>query len=92
MRYSFKTNMTCSRQIDFSLAEDCTVSDVIFYGGCDGNLKAIPLLIEGWQAQDVIDKVAGLTCRTKPTSCTDQLARALQAAQAGELAPIPEEK
>ena len=83
MRYSYTTRGTCSRQIDFDLT-DGKVSDVSFLGGCDGNLKAISKLVDGHEAQEVIDILKGNTCGYKPTSCGDQLARALEAALAQE--------
>ena len=50
-----------------------------FIGGCDGNLKGIRSLVRGQKAQDVIARVRGIHCGSKPTSCPDQLAYALQA-------------
>jgi len=83
MHYTYNTNGTCSRKIDFDL-NDGVVTNVVFTGGCDGNLKSIPLLIEGWQAQDVVSRLKGVTCGWKETSCGDQLATALAGALAKE--------
>lgn len=76
MTYTYKTRGTCSSQITFDLDED-VVSNVKFYGGCNGNLKGIASLVEGMKVQDIADKLSGLTCGFKSTSCPDQLARAI---------------
>lgn len=82
MRYT--TKGTCSRFIDFDL-EDGIVKNVVFTGGCNGNLKGIASLVEGLDAKTAISKLTGITCGMKPTSCPDQLARALEEALAGNL-------
>ncbi|MBQ8063447.1 MAG: TIGR03905 family TSCPD domain-containing protein [Clostridia bacterium] len=69
----------CARQLQFSL-EDGKVHDVSFYGGCNGNLKAISKLIEGMPAEDVIRILKGNDCAGRGTSCADQLAIALEEA------------
>ena len=79
MSYSYKTSMVCASQIDFDLNGD-VVTNVRFTGGCNGNLKAISKLIDGWTVQQIEDKLLGNTCGRKPTSCADQLARAVRAA------------
>ncbi len=82
MRYT--TTGTCSRFIDFDL-EDGIVKNIVFTGGCNGNLKGISALVEGLDAKEAIKKLSGITCGFKPTSCPDQLAKALEAALAGKL-------
>lgn len=82
MRYT--TQGTCSRFIDFDL-EDGIVKNVVFTGGCNGNLKGIGQLVEGMSAEEVIKRLTGTKCGFKPTSCPDQLAKALEAALAGKL-------
>ncbi len=79
MKINYRTNGTCSRQIDIEL-EDGIVKDVVFYGGCNGNLKGISALVKGKPAQEVIDTLKGLKCGFKKTSCPDQLALALEKA------------
>ena len=81
MHYEYTTKGTCSRMIFFDL-EDGKVHNVQFIGGCNGNLKGIGALVEGMNAQDVIEKVAGIQCGSKSTSCPDQLAAALKQAVA----------
>lgn len=76
-----KTNSVCAREISFDI-EDGHVKSVVFHGGCPGNLKAISTLLEGMPVQQVIEKLKGITCGDKTTSCTDQLAAALEKAQA----------
>lgn len=82
MKYT--TQGTCSRFIDFDL-EDGMVKNVVFTGGCNGNLKGIAQLVEGMPAEEVIKRLTGTKCGFKPTSCPDQLAKALEAALAGKL-------
>lgn len=77
MKYSYKTKGTCSRQIDFEI-NDGVVSNVIFYGGCNGNLKGIGALVEGKPAAEIIDILKNIKCGFKTTSCPDQLAIALE--------------
>lgn len=77
MRYSFRTQGTCSRVIELDV-EDGVVSNVVFYGGCDGNLKGISLLVDGMQVSEVISRLKGIRCGAKSTSCPDQLATALE--------------
>lgn len=80
MDYSYKTQGTCSREINFTV-EDGKVTNVQFIGGCNGNLKGIGALVEGMSIDDVIARVEGIQCGSKPTSCPDQLAQALKAAK-----------
>ena len=74
---TYKTQGTCSRFIEVT-GDNGVIVDVKFYGGCDGNLKAISILIEGMNANDVIRMLEGNTCGFKKTSCPDQLAIALR--------------
>ena len=83
MEYKYKTQGTCSRMITFKI-NDGIVSDIRFEGGCNGNLKGIAKLAEGMKAEEVIDKIKGLKCGFKNTSCPDQFARALEEAIAKE--------
>ena len=76
MNYTYKTSGTCSRQITFDL-EDGKIKNVEFLGGCNGNLKGIAAVVEGMEATEAIERLAGITCGFKNTSCPDQLSRAL---------------
>ena len=75
-KYSYTTRGTCSRRIDVTLDGD-VVKEVVFYGGCMGNTKGVSALVKGMKAQDAIDRLSGIDCGGKGTSCPDQLARAL---------------
>lgn len=79
MQYEYKTKGTCSQQILFDI-EDGKVKNVQFIGGCNGNLQGISKLVEGMDVSDVIARIKGIRCGTKPTSCPDQLATALEKA------------
>ncbi len=83
MQYVYTTKGTCSRQIIVEL-EDGVVQSVQFVGGCNGNTKGISSLVAGMKAEDVVRRCKGITCGMKPTSCPDQLARALQEAMAAQ--------
>ncbi len=74
--YQYKTSGVCSIEILFSI-EDNKLKNVKFYGGCSGNLQGISKLVDGMEVEEVIEKLAGIRCGDKPTSCPDQLARAL---------------
>ena len=80
--YEYKTCGTCSQRILFDI-ENGKVKNVQFIGGCNGNLKGISALVEGMDVNDIIARLEGTTCGGKPTSCPDQLARALKQALAG---------
>ncbi len=73
----YKTRGTCSSQISFDVV-DGNLHNVQFTGGCNGNLKGIGALVEGQSVQDVIQKLEGIQCGFKSTSCPDQLAQALK--------------
>ena len=81
--HNYMTKGTCSRMIEFDL-EDGKLHNINFMGGCHGNLKAIGLLLEGADAQEAPDKLRGNTCGNRPTSCADQLSRAIDKAFAAE--------
>ncbi len=76
-KHEYKTNGTCSRKIIFELDDENKVHNVVFEGGCNGNLQGIGKLVEGMDAADVIKRVEGIKCGFKNTSCPDQLSKAL---------------
>ena len=87
MRFEYKTRGTCSSKILFDV-DDGIVHNLEYIGGCNGNLQGISHLVIGMKAQDAIDRMRGIRCGGKPSSCPDQLAAALtqaleQAAQQG---------
>lgn len=78
MEYTYKTSGVCSREINIKIGDDGKIADVKFFGGCNGNLQGISKLVIGQKPGDVIEKLSGIRCGFKPTSCPDQLAEALQ--------------
>ena len=79
MIYKYKTKGTCSTNIQLEL-DGNVVKNVVFTGGCHGNLQAIPKLVEGLTVEEVEKRVKGIDCRGRGTSCADQLARAVREA------------
>ena len=77
MNFSYKTKGTCSRQIDLEINDNIVTN---------GNLKAIPRLVDGWTADQIAEKCSGVLCGFKNTSCADQLAHAVLAAKEAEQA------
>lgn len=74
----YRTQGTCSVLIDVTADENDVIQDVAFLGGCDGNLQGISRLVKGQKIDDVIGRLNGISCGGKPTSCPDQLCRALE--------------
>ena len=74
----YETSGTCSKVIDVTADENNVIQQVFFTGGCNGNLQGISTLVRGMKAADVIDKLKGIRCGYKPTSCPDQLSQALE--------------
>ena len=81
--YNYTTRGTCARRIEFDIKDE-KLHDIRFENGCNGNLKAIGLLLEGADARESADKLRGNTCGPRKTSCADQLARAIDLALASE--------
>lgn len=77
MRYDFKPSGVCSRNISFDV-EDGVVKNVVYTGGCNGNLQGIGKLVEGMKVDEVIARLEGIKCGVRSTSCPDQLAKALR--------------
>ena len=78
MEYRFKPNGVCSKEMIFNINEDNTIESLEVIGGCNGNLKGIGKLIKGMKIDDVIERLEGVTCNMRPTSCPDQIAKALK--------------
>lgn len=81
MNYEYKTQGTCSQKILFEIT-DGKVHNIKFVNGCPGNTQGVAALAEGMDVDEVIARLKDLKCGAKPTSCPDQLARALEAAKA----------
>lgn len=79
MQYSYKTHGVCSRTITFDI-EDNIVKNIRFAGGCAGNTQGVAKLAEGMTTDEIIERLSGIRCGFKGTSCPDQLAKAVQAA------------
>jgi len=80
--HTYKPNGVCSTEINFEI-RDGKVYSVSFKNGCNGNLKAVGILTEGMDAEELVKKLKGLRCDKKGTSCADQLATAVAQASAG---------
>ena len=78
--YTYRPQGVCSQAITVDLEGD-VIKSVAFMGGCNGNLKAIAKLVEGMTVDEVAAVLEGNTCGPRPTSCGDQLVKALRAAQ-----------
>lgn len=77
MKITYKPQGVCSRNIEIEVENDI-IKNVTFIGGCDGNSKGISSLVKGMNINDVIDKLNGITCGSRSTSCPAQLAKALK--------------
>lgn len=75
-KLSYKTSGTCSSRIDLTVDDDI-IKEVVFTSGCNGNLQGISKLVCGMKIDDAIEKLSGIRCGFKATSCPDQLAKAL---------------
>ncbi|MDR0387442.1 MAG: TIGR03905 family TSCPD domain-containing protein [Treponema sp.] len=75
--YEYTTRGTCSTLIRFDL-QDHRVRNVSFENGCNGNLKALSVLVEGMDGAELVKKLKGIQCKDRGTSCADQLARAVE--------------
>ncbi len=83
MRHEYYLRGVCPTKLEFDLNGD-VVTNIVFTGGCNGNLKAIGKLVEGKSAEEIRDLLAGNTCGFNSTSCADQLSRALAEAMEKE--------
>lgn len=77
----YKTQGVCSQVINYDIDDNGKVHNVSFVGGCNGNLQGIGKLVEGMSVDEVIERLEGIKCGFKNTSCPDQLAKALQASK-----------
>lgn len=75
---TYSTKGTCSRQIDIEINENGNIEKVRFNGGCSGNTQGVSALVEGMHIDEAIKRLEGIKCGPRPTSCPDQLARALK--------------
>lgn len=81
MTHTYRPRGVCSQQMTIEM-EDGIIQSVQIVGGCNGNLQGISSLVRGMRAEDAIERLSGIRCGFKNTSCPDQLAKALQEALA----------
>lgn len=79
--FSYTPKGVCSRKIEFDI-EDGIIRKVVFIGGCAGNTQGVASLLVGMTVDEAISRLEGIRCGFKPTSCPDQVAKALKAYQA----------
>ena len=79
MDYTYKTKKVCAQEISFNI-EGSVITNIKFVGGCNGNLKALSKVLDGWTVEEIEAKLKGNTCGMKPTSCADQLCVAVREA------------
>jgi len=91
MKYTYHTKSTCNKRIDIEV-ENGILMNVIFYGGCNGNLQGISKLVSGMSVETVIAKLEGIKCGSRPTSCPDQLCEALKQMDKAQLPDHKEDK
>ena len=77
-RFTYSTRGVCARAIEIAI-EDGTIEEVRFHGGCSGNTQGVAALVKGMSVADAIERLSGIRCGFKSTSCPDQLAQALSA-------------
>lgn len=83
MQYEYIPRGVCSRRILIEV-EDNKICSVRFEGGCNGNLQGISRLVAGMDVDEAIERLSGIRCGMKPTSCPDQLSQALRQAKAAQ--------
>ncbi|MGN0687039.1 MAG: TIGR03905 family TSCPD domain-containing protein [Oscillospiraceae bacterium] len=79
MHFDYRPHGVCSQNISFDI-EDGVIKNVVFMGGCNGNLQGIAKLAEGLTPEQLIEKLEGIRCGFKPTSCPDQFSKAVRKA------------
>ncbi len=80
MEYCYETEGVCPKRIKFNIDGNVITNVVFLDGGCPGNLKAVPKLVEGMTVEEIEAKLKGNLCGMKKTSCADQLAIAVRKA------------
>ena len=80
MEYKFRTQNTCAQEIKFNLEGNKVTKVEFLGGGCPGNLQALPKLVEGMTVEEIEEKIGGIICGRRGTSCADQLAKAVRKA------------
>ena len=78
MKHSFRPRGICAQEIIVDVDDQGVIQDVQIIGGCDGNHKGISALVRGMKAQEAVERLKGISCGPRPTSCPDQLALGLE--------------
>ncbi|MBQ1235566.1 MAG: TIGR03905 family TSCPD domain-containing protein [Oscillospiraceae bacterium] len=84
MKYTYKPRGICASRIELEV-EDGVIGTVSLFGGCDGNHKGLTALLRGMKVDEAIERIEGITCNARPTSCPDQVAQALKLIRDGAL-------
>ena len=80
MTYTFQPKGVCSRAMQVDIDDQGVIRNLEVVGGCNGNLQGISALVKGMKAEDAINRLKGISCGGRPTSCPDQLAIGLEKA------------
>lgn len=80
MEYIYNTENVCARRIKVELQDNIVTNVEFLDGGCNGNLKAVPKLVQGMTVEQIEETLGGITCGRRPTSCADQLTKAVREA------------
>ena len=78
MKYRYKTNNTCSKEIEFELNGNIVTNVKYLGGGCPGNLQALPKLVEGLTVEEIEKRLGGIVCGFRGTSCANELVNAIK--------------
>lgn len=78
MKYKYKTNNTCSKEIEFELNGNIVTNVKYLGGGCPGNLQALPKLVEGLTVEEIEKRLGGIVCGFRGTSCANELVNAIK--------------
>ncbi|MGM9643415.1 MAG: TIGR03905 family TSCPD domain-containing protein [Eubacteriales bacterium] len=76
--FTYTTKGTCSRAIEVEVDDNSVITSVRFIGGCSGNTQGVAALVKGMTVEEAIARLEGIKCGLRPTSCPDQLAKALK--------------
>ena len=84
MEYLYQTEYTCCKQIKVNIDQGVITNVQFLGGGCNGNLQAVPRLVDGMTVEEIEQKLSGIHCGPRPTSCADQLTKACRKALEAE--------
>ncbi len=79
-KIQYRTRGTCSRMIELEIDDNGTITEVSFSGGCSGNTQGVAALVRGMDANEAIERLSGIKCGFRDTSCPDQLSLAIKKA------------